>query len=134
MLVLPLVLLQGFLVRCSPTHRPIGKTSRGFWRCFAFLSTQGFRTLNHVDDFFLRWYVMHRFVLCERCCWLRWLSLSFSVYLFCPLLFALPATLGHSDTLGACPCWNWMVLMCHFRQLPLLFSIRRLIVKKNPLL
>jgi hypothetical protein len=44
----------------------------------------------------------------------------------------LPVVLGHSDTPGAYPCWNLMVLVCRFPQLPLLLSICRLIVEFFP--
>jgi hypothetical protein len=75
---------------------------------------------------------MRRSMLCERHCWLQWLILFFVVSLFSPLLVILPAALGHSDTPGAHLCWNLMVSACHALRLPLLLSIRRLIVKFSP--
>jgi hypothetical protein len=40
---------------------------------------------------------MHHFVLCEQRRLLQWLSPSFSVFQFSPLLIASPAALGRND-------------------------------------
>jgi hypothetical protein len=103
-LELPPVLLWVSLVYCSLAHRLIRKGSRGFWKYFAYLSIQGFRTLNRVDDVFWRLYMMRRYVLCEQRRLLQWLSLFSFVLRFSLSLVASIAALGRSDTQKAYSC------------------------------
>jgi hypothetical protein len=110
-LELPLMLLSEFLGLYFLARRPIGRTSRGFSRCFAFLSTLDSHTLNHVDDAFCLC-MMRRYVLCEQHRLLQWLSPFFSVFQSSPLLIASPVALGRNGTPRACFGWSLLVLAC----------------------
>jgi hypothetical protein len=95
------MLLPEFLGKYFLARRPIERTSRGFLRCFAFLSTLDSRTLNHVDDAFCLC-MMRRYMLCEQRRLLQWLSPSFSVFQSSPLQIASPVAVGRNGTPRAC--------------------------------
>jgi hypothetical protein len=107
--VLPQALLLVSLVWYCLARRPIGRTSQGFWRGFAFLSVWGFQLLIHAYGAFCCLYTMRRCMLYEELRLLWWLNLSFFVFRFFLLLVALIVVVRHNGTLTACFCLNLLV-------------------------
>jgi hypothetical protein len=108
--VLPQALLLVSLVWYCLAHRPIERTSQGFWRGFTFLSVRGFQLLIRAYGAFCYLYTMRRCVLYEELRLLRWLNLSFFFeFRFFLLLVALIAVVRHNGTLTACFCMHLLV-------------------------
>jgi hypothetical protein len=132
MFVLPQVLLLVSLVWYCLARRFIGRTSRGFWRGFAFLSIRGFQPLIRADDAFCCLCMMRCCVLYKELRLLQWLNLSFFVFRFFLLLVALIAVLRHNDTLKAYFCLHLLVWVRHVLRRFWLSSTPWVIVKLFP--